>query len=75
MEKADFVHCIAPLFYTAPYMVSGKTHYKQLRGWNIILATSLSETIREQYQVQLEAEDFIRSETIDDLYLRVLLKH
>ncbi|MBQ8424052.1 MAG: hypothetical protein IJY36_07350 [Coprobacter sp.] len=69
MERTDFVHCIAPLFYcTASDSVSGDTRYKQLREWNIILATSLTEVVMEHYRVQLDAGDFIRTETINDLY-------
>ena len=73
MEKSCFIRLLTPLFYcTPPETISGDTCYKQLKEWNMILAVTLSEEIEATYRVQLDADDFSQTETLDELCTLVL---
>lgn len=69
MDKTDFINHVSALFFrTSSSEISSDTHFKQLREWNILLAVSFAEMVKEEYQVELSRIDFLRNDTIGDLY-------
>ncbi|WP_455497497.1 phosphopantetheine-binding protein [Coprobacter sp.] len=69
MDKEHFITHVSTLFFrTSSKNIKSGTHFKQLQEWNILLAVSLAEMVREEYQVELNEKDFLRNDTIGDLY-------
>lgn len=69
MDKKHFISHISTLFFrTSSKNIKSGTYFKQLQEWNILLAVSLAEMVREEYQVELNKKDILRNDTIEDLY-------
>ena len=54
--------------------VTEKTVYKQLESWDSMSALLIMGMIDSDYGVQLDTEDLKNTETLQDLYNRVLQK-
>ena len=56
------------MFLLYSFVLHRRTRFKQLREWNILLAVSFVEMVKEEYQVELNKKDFLYNDTIEDLY-------
>ena len=61
-------HVSTLFFRTSSKEIKQGTRFKQLREWNILLAVSFVEMVKEEYQVELNKKDFLYNDTIEDLY-------
>ena len=61
-------HVSTLFFRTSSKEIKPETRFKQLREWNILLAVSFVEMVKEEYQVELNKKDFLYNDTIEDLY-------
>ncbi len=61
-------HVSTLFFRTSSKEIKPRTRFKQLREWNILLAVSFVEMVKEEYQVELNKKDFLYNDTIEDLY-------
>ncbi len=51
--------------------VTMDTKFKDLDGWNSLVALSVIAMIDEEYDIQLKGNDISSSTTIEDLFLKV----
>lgn len=69
MDKKLFMNHVSTLFFrTSSKEIKPGTRFKQLREWNILLAVSFVEMVKEEYQEELNKKDFLYNDTIEDLY-------
>ncbi|WP_294178694.1 acyl carrier protein [Coprobacter sp.] len=69
MDKKRFINHVSTLFFrTSSEEIKPGTRFKQLQEWNILLAVSFVEMVKEEYQVELNKKDFLHNDTIEDLY-------
>ena len=67
MDKKLFMNHVSTLFFrTSSKEIKPGTRFKQLREWNILLAVSFVEMVKEEYQVELNKKDFLYNDTIED---------
>ncbi len=60
---------VSVLLYKTPRnKISASTLFKELEEWNLLFASSLLTSIKEEYNVQLTASDLQRAETFADLF-------
>ena len=52
-------HVSTLFFRTSSKEIKPGTRFKQLREWNILLAVSFVEMVKEEYQVELNKKDFL----------------
>lgn len=55
-------------------VVTEKTEFKKLEGWNSLVALSVIAMIDEEYDVTLKGDDIRGSVTIEDLFNNVKSK-
>ena len=64
MDKKLFMNHVSTLFFrTSSKEIKPGTRFKQLREWNILLAVSFVEMVKEEYQVELNKKDFLYNST------------
>ena len=51
-----------------------ETEFKQLEGWNSLVALSIIAMVDEEYDVTLRGNDITGAVTIEDLYMAVRSK-
>lgn len=75
MDEKNFINHVSALFFrTSSDEINSETHFKQLREWNILLAVSFAEMVKEEYHVELSKKDFLYNDTIEELYRCVCSK-
>lgn len=69
MDENLFVEQLQSLLYKHPshLPVTPHTPYRELRGWNVILAVSLLRMVHEEYNIELTVQELQKARTIADL--------
>lgn len=62
------------LYKTPRSKITASTRFKELEEWNLLFASSLLTSIKEDYDVQLSASDLRKAETFGDLF-RIIKKY
>ena len=55
-------------------VLTPETEFKQVEGWNSLVALSVIATIDEEYDVTLKGNDITKAVTIEDLFKTVQRK-
>ena len=70
---AEFVELFAELFdETDPAQITADTAFRDLDEWSSLLALSVIAMVDEEFDVALKGDDVRRSNTVEDLYDRVV---
>ncbi len=69
MQLSDFVKQIEAEFDDVPSgSIGGDTAFRQLAGWNSMMALILIARIDSEYNVNLTAEELAAATTVNDLF-------
>lgn len=75
MEIKDFISNFADQFDDMDASVlTPETEFKQLEGWNSLVALSVIAMVDEEYDVTIKGDDIRGAKTIADLFNNVLSK-
>lgn len=75
ITENNFVNNFASQFEdTEISLFNLQTRFRDLEEWNSLIALSVMAMIDEEYDVKIKADEMIKSNTIEDLYLIVQAK-
>ena len=75
MDINSFINNFADQFDDLdPGVITPETIFKELDGWNSLVALSVIAMVDEEYDVILMGNDIIEAVTVEDLYNSVLSK-
>ena len=75
MEIKDFIENFAEQFDdTAVEMLSAETKFRELDEWSSLIALSVIAMVDEVYGITINGEDIRSSQTISDLFNRIMDK-
>lgn len=75
MDINDFINNLADQFDDLdPSVITPETDFKQLEGWNSLVALSVIAMVDEEYNVILKGNDILGAATVEDLFNSVLSK-
>jgi acyl carrier protein len=75
MEIKSFIENFADQFDEMdPSVLTPETEFKQLEGWNSLVALSIIAMIDEEYDVTVKGNDITGATTIEDLFKTVQSK-
>ena len=73
MELNDFIEKFAEQFDdTDASEIKAETVFKELDEWSSLMALSIIAMVDEEYDVQLKGDDIRNSNTVEDLFKRVI---
>lgn len=71
----EFIEKFAEIFDDIdPSALNKDTKFRELEDWDSIAALSVIGMIDEEYDVTLNADDMRSSQTLEDLYNKILIK-
>ena len=73
MKLEDFLEKIAELFEETE-QITVSTKFKNLDEWSSLMALSIIAMVDEEFGLKLTGEDIRSSDTIQDIYNRLLTK-
>lgn len=75
MELKDFIKNFADQFEeTDANEIKAETVFKKIDEWSSLTALSVIAMVDEEYDITLKGEDIQNSETVEDLYNKVIAK-
>lgn len=75
MEIKDFIENFAEQFDdTTVEMLSAETKFRELDEWSSLIALSVIAMVDEVYGITINGEDIRSSQTISDLFNRIMDK-
>ena len=75
MEIKSFIENFADQFEDMdPNVLTPETEFKELEGWNSLVALSIIAMIDEEYDVMVKGNDITCATTIEDLFKTVQSK-
>lgn len=75
MELKDFIANFAEQFEeTDASEITATTEFKKLEEWSSLISLSIIAMVDEEYDVALKGADVRDSNTVEDLYKRVIAK-
>ena len=75
MDINSFINNLADQFDDLdPSVITPETDFKQLEGWNSLVALSVIAMVDEEYNVILKGNDILGAATVEDLFNSVLSK-
>lgn len=75
MERDDFIKKFAEQFdETEANTFTSETKFRELDEWSSLMALSIIAMVDDEYDVTLKGDDIRSSETIADIYDKVVAK-
>lgn len=74
MDINEFVDKVVEQFDDVSGVVTPETKFREIEGWCSIVALSIIAMIDEEYGAQIKGEDIRSSQTIKDIYDKVIAK-
>jgi acyl carrier protein len=67
----DFLKKMAEILEVERSFISEKTLFREIDGWNSMVGFSIMITIEEEYGVKIPVNEFLRLNTLGELYDKV----
>ncbi len=75
MEIKEFIENFANQFDdTDPSEIKADTVFKELDEWSSLLALSVIAMVDEEYNITIKGDDIRNSDTVEDLFNKVIAK-
>lgn len=74
MKIDEFIEKFAEQFDDQPNGLNASTNFREVEGWCSIVGLSVIAMVDEEYDVQLSGDDIRSSNTIEDIFNKVVAK-
>lgn len=74
MDIAEFIEKFAEQFDDRPEGLTPSSNFREVEGWCSIVGLSVIAMVDEEYDVQLSGDDIRSSNTIEDIFNKVVSK-